>query len=406
MAEEVEKITEDARKKSRNIAGKNFLKVLHAFQEANAGEYMLACSSGYGLHDPGREGLEMVCAKIFKAESSLLRIQLATGTHALACALFGILRPGDLLANITGVPYDTLRPVISGGEGSLEEWGVNYHEIPLGHDGRPDKNLISQNLPENTKMVLIQRTCGYHWRPGLGINDIRELVKIVRGKIPSAIILVDNCYGELVEEEEPLEAGADLVAGSLIKNLGGAIAPGGGYLAGKKDFIQAAASRLTAPGLGEEIGPMLHYARTFMQGLFFSPIVIGQALEGVIWAACLFEKAGFEVMPKWNEHRTDIIQGIKLNSPELQAAFCKGIQKAGPMDSRAIPEPEIQPGYNDPILMAGGTFIQGSSIELSADGPVRPPYAAYLQGGISASQVKLGALLALDEINKIRHHLT
>ncbi|MCL5037491.1 MAG: methionine gamma-lyase family protein [Chloroflexi bacterium] len=401
LALQAEEETAEVRERIRDNAEKNFLKVLKAFQDSGAGEYNLSSTSGYGLHDPGREMLEKICARIFKAEASILRLQLATGTHALACAMFGVLRPGDLMVSITGTPYDTLMPVISGGKGSLAEWGIRYEEIPLNAEGKPDRDAIIEKLPADTRLVLIQRSCGYSWRPSLSIDEIEEIIATARWKAPGAVIMVDNCYGELVEDREPLEAGADIIAGSLIKNPGGAIAPGGGYLAGKKDLVKAAAARLIAPGIGEEVGPMLNHTLTFMQGLFFSPLVVGQALEGAVWAAYLFEKAGYEVLPRWDLPRSDIIQAVKLNSEKLQAAFCKGIQKAGPIDSAAVPVPEMQPGYRDPVIMAGATFIQGSSIELSADGPLRPPYAAYLQGGVSAAQVKLGALLALDEVNKI-----
>ena len=332
-----------------------------------------------------------------------MRLQFVSGTHALAAGLFGSLKPGDELLSITGLPYDTMQPVIGIGEnekkrGSLTYWGVHYRQVDLLENGQINLKEVQENLSSRTAMVLLQRSRGYAWRPSLTLGEMQKAIALVHEKAPQAKVMVDNCYGELVDIKEPTEIGANLVAGSLIKNLGGSIAPCGGYLAGDADCVEGAMERLTAPGIGPDEGPTLGYNRLMAQGLFMAPIVVGAALEGAIWGAWVMEKCGLEVFPKWDDPRSDIIQAVRVGSEAGQRAFCLGIQKSGPVDSSACPIPLQQPGYDDPVIMAGGTFIQGSSIELSADCPVRAPYGCYMQGGTSFAHVQIGILRALQEL--------
>ncbi len=395
--------TAEVRHAVRERAAVNQWKVLRALQEAGLMEGHFAASTGYGFTDAGRELLDEVVARLFGAEAGRLRLQMVSGTHALAAGMFGWLRPGDELVALTGTPYDTLRPVIGtiqGSHSSLASWGVGYGELALLPDGRIDLEGIPGVLTERTRMVFLQRSRGYTWRPSLSVEELAAAIAVVRRHAPQAVAMVDNCYGEMVELLEPTQAGADLVGGSLIKNLGGAVAPCGGYLAGRQDVVERAMEWLTAPGIGPEEGPTLGYNRLLAQGLFMAPEVVGQALEGAVWAAWVMEEAGLEAWPRWDAPRTDIIQAVRLGSPEAQQAFCRGVQRGGPVDHSAVPIPVVQPGYRDPILMAGGTFIQGSSIELSADGPIRPPYACYLQGGVSLAHVQIGVLRALQELEK------
>ncbi|HHZ16964.1 MAG TPA: methionine gamma-lyase family protein [Peptococcaceae bacterium] len=380
----------------------NQLKILRAFQSNQVTDFHLHGSTGYGYGDVGRDTLEQVYATVFKAEKAIVRAQIVSGTHAIALALFGNLAAGDELIAATGRPYDTLLKVIGihGEEGSLLKNGVQYTEIPLTPDEKIDLKELCERISPQTKMVAFQRSKGYDWRPSFRIAELAEAISRVKTRFPWVICMVDNCYGEFVEEKEPLEIGADLIAGSLIKNPGGGLALTGGYLAGKEALIEQAALRLTAPGIGLEVGSSLCFGRTAYQGLFMAPAVVGEALKGAVLAARFFEKLGYPVAPGYNDKRTDIIQAIQLGSREKMIAFCRGIQKAGPLDAFVTPEPALLPGYTDEVIMAGGTFIQGSSIELSADGPIRPPYIIYLQGGLSLAHIKTGLVFAAHELQK------
>ncbi len=357
-------------------------------------------TTGYGYNDLGRDTLEEVYATCFHGEAALVRPQITCGTHALALALMSNLRPGDELLSPAGKPYDTLEEVIGirPSKGSLAEYGVTYRQVDLLPGGAFDYEAIAGAITEKTKLVAIQRSKGYQTRPTFSVAQIGELISFVKKIKPSLICMVDNCYGEFVEQREPLEAGADMIVGSLIKNPGGGLAPIGGYIAGKKECIENAAYRLTSPGLGKEVGASLGVIQSFYQGLFFAPTVVAAALKSAIFAANIYESLGFPVIPDGSESRHDIIQAVTLNSPEALIAFCKGIQAAAPVDSHVTPEPWDMPGYGDKVIMAAGAFIQGSSIELSADGPLRPPYAAYFQGGLTWPHGKLGILMSLQKL--------
>jgi cystathionine beta-lyase family protein involved in aluminum resistance len=388
-----------------SISLKNHNKVLAAFHKSKVSEYHLKGSTGYGYGDPGRKAVEKVFAEIFKAEHALVRGQITSGTHALALCLFGVLRPGDELISITGKPYDTLEEVIGvrgDASGNLMQLGIKFNQVNLSHDGLIDIIGMQQALSEKTKMVLIQRSRGYDWRSAIDISQIHEVCKLIKNINKDIVILVDNCYGEFVEEKEPIEAGADMAAGSLIKNPGGGIAPTGGYVVGQEKLVEMAANRLTAPGIGSEVGASLDFNRWFLHGVFFAPHIVIEALKGAVFTSALFEKIGFEVSPEFNEHRSDIIQGIKFNCEKKMIAFCRGLQKGSPLDGHVIPEPVIMPGYSDKVIMAGGTFISGSTIELSADGPLREPYAIYMQGGLSKEYIKLGILSAASECLNVK----
>ena len=357
-------------------------------------------TTGYGYNDLGRDTLEEVYAACFHGEAALVRPQITCGTHALALALMSNLRPGDELLSPAGKPYDTLEEVIGirPSKGSLAEYGVTYRQVDLLPDGSFDYGAIAASITEKTKLVAIQRSKGYQTRPTFSVAQIGELISFVKKIKPSLICMVDNCYGEFVEREEPLEAGADMIVGSLIKNPGGGLAPIGGYIAGKKECIENAAYRLTSPGLGKEVGASLGVTQSLYQGLFLAPTVVAAALKSAIFAANIYESLGFPVIPDGSESRHDIIQAVTLNSPEALIAFCQGIQAAAPVDSHVTPEPWDMPGYDDKVIMAAGAFIQGSSIELSADGPLRPPYAAYFQGGLTWPHGKLGILMSLQKL--------
>jgi cystathionine beta-lyase family protein involved in aluminum resistance len=358
----------------------NQVKVLDAMRAAGLAESHFAPSTGYGYSDAGRAKVDEIFARVFRAEAALVRIQFASGTHAIAAALFGALRPGDELV-AAGTPYDTLQEVISQAPGSLREWGIRFREAPLDPEG------LRASLSSGTSSVFLQRSGGYAQRPALPIAELGRLVAAVRSVCPQAAVIVDNCYGEFVEEQEPLEAGADLICGSLIKNPGGGLAPTGGYVAGRADLVEAAAARLTAPGIGSAVGANLGANRMLLQGLFLAPHVTGEALRGAIFTAAFFRQLGFTVRPGPEEPRTDLVQAVELGSAERLTAFCAAVQAASPVDARVRPEPWPMPGYDDPVIMAAGTFIQGSSIELSADGPMRPPFVAYLQGGLTREHV-------------------
>ena len=391
------------------IAEANQLKVLQAMQDCRLSDAHFMDSTGYGYNDTGRQVLEDIFAAIFKAEAALVRPQLISGTHALAAALFGNLRPGDVLLSPVGSPYDTLETVIGirPASGSLAEYGVIYKQVDLLASQQNDMisyhfdyEGIRKALETPIKMVTIQRSKGYAWRPSFTIAQITELITFIRQIRPEVIILVDNCYGEFVEEQEPIEAGADLIAGSLIKNPGGGLAPGGGYVVGKQAYVEAAAERLTAPGLGSAVGPTLGMTRTLLQGLFVAPQTVSGCIKGAVLAAAVFSRLGYAVNPTVTDTRTDIVQGIQLGSPEKVLVFCHGIQQAAPVDSYVTPIAAPMPGYGDGVVMAGGTFVQGSSIELSADAPMREPYIVYYQGGLTASHAKLGVQYALDALVK------
>lgn len=382
------------------IAEYNQMKVLNAMQKNRVSDIHFAPTTGYGYHDLGRDTLEQVYADIFHTESALVRPQLTCGTHALAIALFSNLRPGEELFSPVGKPYDTLEEVIGIREsiGSLKEYGISYRQVDLLDDGSFDYPAIEKAINEKTKLVTIQRSKGYQTRPTLSVARIGELIAFIKKCKPSVICMVDNCYGEFVETIEPSDVGADLVVGSLIKNPGGGLAPIGGYICGKKEYIEQAAYRLSAPGLGKEVGASLGLNQAFYQGLFLAPTVVAGALKGAVFAANLYENLGFSVIPNGKESRHDIIQAVEFGFPEGVIAFCKGIQAAAPVDSFAEPEPWAMPGYDSDVIMAAGAFIQGSSIELSADGPIKPPYAVYFQGGLTWYHAKLGILKSLQQM--------
>ncbi len=378
----------------------NQLKVIRAMQAANVSEACLLGTTGYGYNDLGRDMLEKVYAAVFETQDALVRPQITCGTHALALALMSNLRPGDELLSPVGKPYDTLEEVIGirPSRGSLAEYGVTYRQVDLLPDGGFDYEGIRTALGERTKMVTIQRSKGYQTRPTLSVQRIGELIAFVKQIKPDVLVMVDNCYGEFVETAEPSQVGADMVVGSLIKNPGGGLAPIGGYIAGKKECVENAACRLTSPGLAKEVGASLGVLPAFYQGLFLAPTVTASALKGAIFAANIYEKLGFSVVPDGQESRHDIIQAVTFGSPEGVIAFCEGIQAAAPVDSFVKPEPWDMPGYDSKVIMAAGAFVSGSSIELSADGPIAPPYAVYFQGGLTFPHAKLGILKSLQNL--------
>ncbi len=376
----------------------NQLKVLHAMQKNRVSEGCFQPSSGYGYNDLGRDTLEQVYADVFHTESALVRPQITCGTHALALALAANLRPGDELLSPVGKPYDTLEEVIGirPSNGSLAEYGITYRQVELLEDGYFDYPAIEKAINEKTKLVTIQRSKGYQTRPSYSVGKIGELISFVKKIKPDVICMVDNCYGEFVETIEPSDVGADMVVGSLIKNPGGGLAPIGGYVAGRADLIENCAYRLTSPGLGKEVGATLGVTQSFYQGFFLAPTVVSSALKGAVFAANLYERLGFPVIPNATESRHDIIQAVTLGSAEGVIAFCQGVQAAAPVDSYVSPQPWAMPGYDSDVIMAAGAFVQGSSIELSADGPVKPPYAVYFQGGLTWPSAKLGILKSLQ----------
>ena len=378
----------------------NQLKVIKAMQDNRVSAECFNMSSGYGYNDLGRDTLEKVYASCFKGEDALVRPQITCGTHALALALMSNLRPGDELLSPVGKPYDTLEEVIGirPSKGSLAEYGVSYRQVDLLPDGSFDYENIKKAINDRTKLVTIQRSKGYATRPTLSVTRIGELISFIKNIKPDVICMVDNCYGEFVEEKEPLEVGADMIVGSLIKNPGGGLAPIGGYIVGKKECVENAAYRLTSPGLGKEVGASLGVIQSFYQGFFMAPTVVSGALKGAVFAANIYEKLGFSVIPNGTESRHDIIQAVTFNNPDAMIAFCEGIQAAAPVDSYVTPEPWDMPGYDSQVIMAAGAFVQGSSIELSADGPIKPPYAVYFQGGLTWYHAKLGILMALQKL--------
>ncbi len=402
MVEASEKKLTNVYKKLEAVAEYNQARVLRAFSDCRISDTHFNFSTGYGYDDHGRDTLDRLYAAIFECEDALVRHTIISGTHALTTAFFGVLRPGDTLISVTGRPYDTLEEVIGiRGEnsGSLKEFGVSYGEIPL-KDGAPDLEAIRTGVPATTKAVLIQRSKGYESRVSLSSEEIGEIVQVVKGINPEIIVIVDNCYGEFVNTSEPTKYGADLACGSLIKNPGGGLALTGGYIAGKQKYIDLCAMRLTSPGLGKEVGASLGLTRSMIQGLYFAPFVVCQALKTAALCAQIFQDSGYRVTPEPEEDRNCIIQAIDFLKPEGVISFCKGIQKGAPVDSFVSPEPWDMPGYQDQVIMAAGAFVQGASIELSADAPIKPPYTAFMQGSLSYGYGKAGLMLTVEEMKQ------
>ena len=383
------------------IVEKNQYRVLEAFRKHNVADFHFNPSTGYGYDDTGRDTLENVYAEAFGAEAGLVRPQIISGTHAITLSLFGVLRPGDELLYITGKPYDTLEEIVGirgGQNGSLKDFNISYQAIALTEEGQIDYPAVAKAIKPTTKLIGIQRSKGYATRPSFTIEQIQEMIKFVKECKPDVLVFVDNCYGEFVEELEPCHVGADLVAGSLIKNPGGGLAKTGGYIVGKEALVDLCAYRLTAPGIGREAGASLYSLQEMYQGFFLAPHIVGQALKGAIFTSALLEEHGFHTYPKWNQKRTDLVQSVQFNDREMMIAFCQAIQFASPVNAHVRPEPSYMPGYEDDVIMAAGTFIQGASIELTADGPMRPPYEAYVQGGLTYEHVKIALVTAMDQL--------
>ena len=401
IVEEVDVQIEPIFKRIHKVALANQKKVLDGFRKCNVSDYHFNPSTRYGYDDMGRETLESLYAEIFKGEAALVRPQIISGTHAIATALLGVLRPGDELVYVTGQPYDTLLDIVGvtgNGIGSLKEFNIGYKHIDLLENGKVDFDNVINNVSEKTKVIGIQRSRGYANRPSFTIDEIEQMIAIIKPHVPNAIFFVDNCYGEFVETREPLEVGADLIAGSLIKNPGGGIVKMGGYLVGTEELIEKCAYRLTSPGIGREAGATLYSLLEMYQGLFLAPHVVGEAVKGAVFTAGLLEKFEINSTPKWDDERTDLIQMVALPSKDEMIKFAQVIQKFSPVDSNVMPVPAAMPGYEDQVIMAAGTFIQGASIELSADGPIRPPYLLYIQGGLTFEHVKLAVTQAVEEV--------
>lgn len=402
LSKKVEKDLAPIFKNVEEVEEYNSLKVLSAFQKYNLSEMHFNGTTGYGYGDIGRDTIENIFAEVFKAEDSLVRTQFISGTHAISTLLFGILRPNDTLISISGKPYDTLDEVIGivENKSSLQSYGVKYEQIELVNDDF-DYNAIEERVKKgNIKLIEIQRSRGYSTRKTIDLEKVEKVIKLIKDIDKNVIIMIDNCYCEFVTKKEPIEVGADVVVGSLIKNLGGGIAPNGGYIAGKKDIVELAAERLTAPGLGKEVGPSLGINKQILQGLFFAPQVVASSLKTAIFASKMLEELGYNVEPKFNDKRADIVQTIEFNDREKLIRFCQGIQAASPVDSNSVPMPWDMPGYTDQVIMAAGAFTQGSSIELSCDAPLRPPYVAYQQGGLTYEYGKLGVMKAVENLLK------
>jgi len=382
----------------------NLKRVLDAFRDHRVGAHHFAGVSGYGHDDLGRETLDQVFAQVMGAEAAVVRVQFVSGTHAIACALYGVLRPGDEMLAVVGSPYDTLEEVIGlrgQGQGSLLDFGIKYRQLELTDQGKIDWQNLTTSITDNTKLVLIQRSCGYSWRPSLSIADIEKIVQIVKQQNPHTVCFVDNCYGEFIETQEPTHIGADLMAGSLIKNPGGTVVSAGGYIAGRAELVEAAACRLTAPGIGSQGGATFDQNRLLFQGLFLAPQMVGEAMKGTYLTGYVFDKLGYPVNPPPLAPRGDVIQAIKLGSAKKLIAFCKAIQQHSPIGSYLDPIPDDMPGYESQVVMAGGTFIEGSTLELSADGPLREPYVVYCQGGTHWTHVSIALQAAIEAVGTL-----
>ena len=398
-AKEVEAQIAPAVQRIEQIVEQNQWKVLEAFQKHRVSDFHFQDSTGYGYNDIGRETLDAVYADVFGAEAAIVRPHFVSGTHAIATALFGVLRPGERMLSVTGTPYDTLCNVIGvngGGSGTLADWKIGYDEVSLLPDGSVDWEGVERALKPETKVAAIQRSRGYSTRRSFSVDEIAEMVRRLKQLRPDLVIFVDNCYGEFAETKEPTDVGADLIAGSLIKNPGGGIVVTGGYIAGKKEWVELASHRLTAPGLGNELGAMLGTTRSIFQGLFLAPLIVGQALRGSVFPAAMFEKAGLKPDPLWNDPRTDLIQAVHFGDESALIDFVRSIQAASAIDAHVVPEPSEMPGYDHPVIMAAGTFMQGGSLELTADAPIRPPYTAFMQGGLTYAHVKYAVMKAME----------
>ncbi|MGG0718635.1 methionine gamma-lyase family protein [Robertmurraya massiliosenegalensis] len=398
---EVETQVQDLHKEIDERIDRNQFRVLSSFQKHRVSDSHFIPTTGYGYDDIGRDTLEEIYAEVLGGEAGLVRPQIISGTHAISIALFGVLRPGDELLYITGKPYDTLEEIVGirgNGVGSLKEYGISYNSIPLTSKGDVDYPSIIASMNTSTKMIGIQRSKGYANSPSFTVKQIKGMIDFVKEINPNVVVFVDNCYGEFVEDIEPCHVGADLMAGSLIKNPGGGLAKTGGYIVGKQEWVEACSYRLTSPGIGREAGASLYSLQEMYQGFFMAPHIVGQALKGAILTAATLEKLGMNTNPKWNAPRTDLIQSVQFDDREKMVAFCQAIQFSSPINSHVTPYPSYMPGYEDDVIMAAGTFIQGASIELTADGPTRPPYVAYVQGGLTYSHVKMAISIALNHL--------
>lgn len=399
IVEEVEAMIAKRHQEINQMVDFNQLKVLRSYQKHAVNEFHFAPSTGYGYDDTGRSTLESIYADVFGGEAALVRPQIVSGTHAIAITLFGMLRPGDELIYMTGKPYDTLEEVVGvrgENQGSLKEFGIDYQAVPLLANGDVDFAGVASAISPKTKVIGIQRSRGYADRPSFTIAKIKEMIAFIKEINPNLIVFVDNCYGEFTEDKEPLQVGADIIAGSLIKNPGGGLAKTGGYICGRADLVRLASYRMAAPGIGAEGGATLYSLHEMYQGYFLAPHVVGEAIKGAVFSSGMLERLGFKTNPLWHQPRTDLIQSIEFGTAERLIAFCQGIQKASPVDAHVTPYPSEMPGYADPVIMAAGSFVQGATMELSADGPIRPPYMGFVQGGLTYSHVKVGVLTALD----------
>ncbi|KMY44775.1 hypothetical protein AC622_11525 [Bacillus sp. FJAT-27916] len=398
---EAEQLIRERTAEIEEVVDYNTAKVLRAFQKNKVSDAHFNPSTGYGYDDIGRDTLERIYADVFSAEAALVRPQIISGTHAISTCLFGVLRPGDELVYMTGKPYDTLEEIVGirgSGVGSLREYQIGYQSVSLTEEGQIDYEAVAQAIKPTTKMIGIQRSKGYDTRPSFTVDQIKEMIQFVKTIKPDVVVFVDNCYGEFVERMEPTDVGADLMAGSLIKNPGGGLAKTGGYIAGRADLVERCAFRLTSPGIGAEAGASLYSLLEMYQGFFLAPHVVGQSLKGALFTAAMLERWGFNPTPSWQEPRTDLIQAVQFHDRDKMVAFCQEIQYASPVNSHVTPYPAYMPGYEDDVIMAAGTFIQGASIELTADGPLRPPYTAFVQGGLTYSHVKIAVCTAIDRL--------
>ncbi|WP_342041738.1 methionine gamma-lyase family protein [Bacillus sp. OTU2372] len=401
LVRKVEQQIAEVHKEFDEMIENNQFRVLKSFQKHRVSDSHFIPSTGYGYDDIGRDTLELVYADVFGGEAGLVRPQIISGTHAISIALFGVLRPGDELLYITGKPYDTLEEIVGirgNGVGSLKEFRISYDSVALTDEGAINWDEVAEKIKPNTKMIGIQRSKGYATRPSFTVAEIGQMISFVKEIKPDLVVFVDNCYGEFVEEQEPCHVGADLMAGSLIKNPGGGLAKTGGYIVGKKQWVEACSYRMTSPGIGAEAGASLYSLQEMYQGFFLAPHVVGQALKGAVYTAAMLEQLGMNSSPKWNAKRTDLIQSVQFDDRDKMVSFCQAIQFASPINSYVTPHPSYMPGYEDDVIMAAGTFIQGASIELTADGPLRPPYVAYVQGGLTYAHVKMAICLAIDHL--------